>query len=82
VRNSIYCIGRITLRLRLNRAHLKAELIEISFAELIELLPTELIELPPTELIELSPTEPNTKLIKRRRGRVRKLTIILSTNLS
>jgi hypothetical protein len=82
VRNSIYCVGRITLRLCLNRVHLKAELIEISFAELIELLPTELIKLPPTELIELSPTEPNTKLIKRRRGRVSKLTIILSTTLS
>jgi hypothetical protein len=42
---------------------------ELSYAEQVELLTVEEIELPPAEQVELSP-----KLIKRRRGRPRKLT--------
>jgi hypothetical protein len=42
---------------------------ELSYAEQVELLTVEEMELPPAEQVELSP-----KLIKRRRGRLRKLT--------
>jgi hypothetical protein len=55
---------------------------ELTLAELIELSPAEVIELSPTEITELSPTEPNTKLKKRRRGRLKKLTAVPPTALS
>jgi hypothetical protein len=48
----------------------------------IELSPIKLTELSPTKLTELSPTEPNTKLTKHRRRRLRKLTTIPPTTLS
>jgi hypothetical protein len=59
-----------------------AERIELSPAELTELSPAELTELSPAELTELSPTEPNTKLKKRGRGRLRKPTAVPPTALS